>query len=69
MLQAFDQHWGGRPNLDRLVLRTIPDNNSRFMLLKKGDLQGMDGLNLADVGGAAATSDLQVLALPGMNVC
>lgn len=68
VLEAFDGHWGGRPHLDRLVLRTIPDNNSRFMLLQKGDLQGMDGLNLADVKQAAAAPEVTVLAQPGMNV-
>lgn len=68
VLEAFEGHWGGRPNLDRLVLRTIPDNNSRFMLLQKGDLHGMDGLNLADVKVAVAAKDVTVLAQPGMNV-
>lgn len=68
VLEAFDDHWGGRPHLDKLVLRTIPDNNSRFMLLQKGDLHGMDGLNLADVKQAAAAPEVTVLAQPGMNV-
>jgi peptide/nickel transport system substrate-binding protein len=69
VFEAFDAHWGGRPHLDRLILRTIPDNNSRFMLLKKGELQGMDGLNNADVKEAVALPDVRVLAQPGMNVC
>ncbi|MCO5168829.1 MAG: ABC transporter substrate-binding protein [Planctomycetes bacterium] len=68
VLEAFDDHWGGRPHLDKLVLRTIPDNNTRFELLKKGDLQAMDGLNLADVQLASQAKDVTVLAQPGMNV-
>jgi peptide/nickel transport system substrate-binding protein len=68
VLEAFDEHWGGRPHLDKLVLRTIPDNTSRLKLLQKGDLSGMDGLNLADVKVAAGDANLNVLAQPGMNV-
>jgi peptide/nickel transport system substrate-binding protein len=68
VLKANEHYWGGRPHLDRLVLRTIPANNTRFELLKKGDLQGMDGMNPQDVAVAAAENDLQVLTQPGMNV-
>jgi peptide/nickel transport system substrate-binding protein len=68
VFEAFDGHWAGRPHLDRLVLRRIPDNNTRFELMRKGDLQGMDGLNPADLQPATEQANLQVLAQAGMNV-
>ncbi len=35
----FDEHWQGRPVLDRLVLRVIPDATVRALELEKGSVQ------------------------------
>lgn len=68
VLEAFDGHWGGRPALDRVVLRTVPDNTSRMKLLEKGDLDGIDGLNPPDVETLEKTAGVRVVREPGMNV-
>lgn len=68
VLEAFDGHWAGRPHLDRLVFRVVPDNNTRLALLRKGELQAMDGVNLADVAQVVAEAGVRVLGQPGMNV-
>jgi peptide/nickel transport system substrate-binding protein len=38
-LVAFDDHWAGRPRLDRLVLREVPDSTVRALELRKGSVQ------------------------------
>lgn len=38
-LAAFDGHFGGRPKLDRVVLREIPDATVRVLELRKGTVQ------------------------------
>ena len=67
VLEAFDGYWGGRPSLDRLVFRTIPDNTSRVKLLQKGELDAIDGLNPADVTELAQSPGVKVVREPGMN--
>jgi peptide/nickel transport system substrate-binding protein len=68
VLEAFDDHWRGRPQLDQVVLRKIADNNSRASLLQKGDLHGMDGINPADVSVLDEDANVSVVQQPGMNV-
>ena len=68
VLEAYDQHWAGRPALDRLVFRTIPDNTSRLNLLLKGDLDMVDGLNPSDVAALEGAQGVKLLREPGMNV-
>jgi len=37
-LAANDKYWGGKPKVDRLVIRAIPDNNVRMVALESGEL-------------------------------
>lgn len=39
VLAAFDGHWAGRPRLDRIVLREVPDSTVRALELRKGSVQ------------------------------
>ncbi len=39
VLEAFDDYWQGRPDLDRLVLRVVPDATVRALELEKGSVQ------------------------------
>lgn len=38
-VEPFDDYWEGRPPLDRLVLRTVPDDTVRILELRKGSVQ------------------------------
>ncbi len=37
-LEAFDDHFNGRPNVDRATLKIVPDNSARAVALESGDL-------------------------------
>jgi peptide/nickel transport system substrate-binding protein len=37
-LVAHDDYWGGRPHLDRIVFRIIPDAHTRFEALRTGEI-------------------------------
>ena len=39
VFEAFAEHWAGRPALDRLVFREIPDSTVRALELRKGSVQ------------------------------
>jgi len=38
-LSANDNFYGGRPNLDRVRLKVVPDNSARVVALESGDLE------------------------------
>jgi peptide/nickel transport system substrate-binding protein len=37
-LEAFDDHFNGRPNVDKALLKIVPDNSARAVALESGDL-------------------------------
>ncbi len=37
-LEAFDEYFKGRPNIDKINISVIPDNNVRLIALESGDL-------------------------------
>lgn len=38
VLEAFPDYWGGKPLLDRIILKDIPEPASQKLLLEKGDV-------------------------------
>lgn len=56
------------PKLDRIIFRVIKDNTARFLELKAGTIQGMEGLNPDDVKAAQSDPNLKVQLRPAMNV-
>jgi peptide/nickel transport system substrate-binding protein len=37
-LEAFDEHFNGRPKVDQVVIKIVPDNTTRAVALESGDL-------------------------------
>lgn len=38
LLEAFDGYWGGRPKIDRLIIRPIPQASTRTAALRSGEV-------------------------------
>ncbi|MBI4575901.1 MAG: ABC transporter substrate-binding protein [Planctomycetes bacterium] len=67
-LEGFAGHWEGPPRADRLVFKPVSDNRVRLELLRKGDVDIMDGLDPVDLAGVRQDAGLRVVEQPGMNV-
>ena len=68
VLRASDTHWAGKPAIDKLVFRSIPDNSERYMELQAGNLHVMEFPNpdvLSEIRGDAM---LDLLMQPSLNV-
>ena len=37
-LKAYEEYWGGRPNLDGMIFRFTPDDSARISMLESGEL-------------------------------
>lgn len=68
VLVANDDYWGGRPNLDRVIFRSIPDNAIRLIELQQGGLHAMEFPNPDDLQQIEADDTLRLLTQPGMNI-
>jgi peptide/nickel transport system substrate-binding protein len=65
--EANDDYWGGRPTIDEIVWRVIPDDSARFLALKAGDIHGLEQATAEDVAAADADPDLYVDPKPALN--
>jgi peptide/nickel transport system substrate-binding protein len=54
-------YWGGKPSVDQVIWRVIPDASARYLALKAGDIQGMEQATPEDFEAAQSDPELQVL--------
>ena len=68
VLRANEAYWGGRPPLDRLIFRSIPDNSVRLIELQNGSIHAMEFPNPDDLEQIRDDPQLQIVEKPGMNI-
>ncbi|UCC87525.1 MAG: hypothetical protein JSV81_22145, partial [Anaerolineales bacterium] len=66
-VEANDDYWGGRPTIDEIVWRVIPDDSARYLALKAGDIHALEQATIEDIQAADADPELYVLARPALN--
>jgi peptide/nickel transport system substrate-binding protein len=64
---ANDDYWGGRPKIDQIVWKVIPDDSARFLALKSGDIHGLETATVEDLATAEADAELQIMTRPALN--
>jgi len=68
VFEAYEGYRDGRPHLDRIVLREVPDSTVRALELKKGSIQLIVGSLAPDlVAGFREDPAFKVVADPGAN--
>lgn len=68
VLEANESYWGGRPKLDRVIFRSIPDNAVRLIELQQGSLHVMEFPNPDDLQQIEKDESLVLLSQPGMSI-
>ena len=68
VLARFDEYWGEKATLDKVIFRPIPDNAARLQALQTGEIQGYDLVEPQDVPTIEGDSNLQILDRPAFNV-
>ncbi|WP_277674223.1 ABC transporter substrate-binding protein [Piscibacillus halophilus] len=68
VLEKNDEYWKeGLPKLDRVIFEVIPENSSRLMALRSGDIDIMDGLNPDDAAGVESDADIDLYTRAANN--
>ncbi|MGB9095123.1 dipeptide ABC transporter periplasmic-binding protein DppA [Erwinia sp.] len=68
LYKAFDQFWGTKPKIDRLVFSITPDASVRYAKLQKGECQVMPYPNPADIARMKEDKNINLMQMPGLNV-
>jgi len=68
MLEANPQYFEGKPKLDKLVFKSIPDNSTRFLEMLSGKIDVMDFPNPSDIKELAKKDNIKFIKQAGMNI-
>ncbi len=66
--EANKTYWAGRPCVDRLIIRGVPDNTVRVLELEKGTAHIIDQVNPQDYERIRNNPNLELFTAPGLNV-
>lgn len=69
VLDAFPEHWRGRPQVDHVVFLPVKENATRIEQLKRGEIHIADNLPPPELDVLAQRKDVIVQEAPAMNVC
>ena len=45
VVEGFDGYWGGKPYLDKIIIKPIPDSSARLMALQAGAVDIIDSID------------------------
>lgn len=68
VLERFDKYWGQKTNLDRVILKVIPDATARYLALKKGEVDIIDYPSPEDIENIKKDKKLKTVEQAGLNV-
>jgi peptide/nickel transport system substrate-binding protein len=68
VLDAFPQHWAGKPAIDRVEFRVVPDSHQAVALLRRGDVHLVLDAPVDLWAGLTRDRALRTAARPGLRV-
>jgi len=68
LYKAFENYWGTKPKIDRLVFSITPDASVRYAKLQKNECQVMPFPNPADIARMKQDKTINLYEKPGLNV-
>ncbi|TLS36995.1 ABC transporter substrate-binding protein [Pseudalkalibacillus caeni] len=63
-----DYYVDGKPELDRLIFKVIPDNTARLTALQTGEIDMMDGLDPSKADSVKNNESLDLIERPSFNI-
>ncbi len=67
-LVANKNYWGGKPKIDKIVFRTIPEDTSRTMMLETGELDVAERVSPFDVARLKKNKNIKLDIAPSLRV-
>jgi peptide/nickel transport system substrate-binding protein len=68
VMTAYDDYWGGRPKLDRVIWQTISDDTVRLSSLQTGAIDVANQIDFKDASTVKNDPNLQLLTGPFLSV-
>jgi len=68
ILDANPDYWGGKPKIDHLIFKELPDAQAAVLALKRGDIQLLADLSTQSVPAIKNDPNITLLTQPGLAV-
>ena len=68
ILEANPSYWNGKPKVDRLIFKEIPDSQAALLALKRGDVHIMADVGAQTIPAAKGDPNLVIMTQPGLAV-
>jgi len=68
VVARYDDYWGDKAKLDKVIFRPIADNAARLQALQNGEIDGYDLVEPQDIPTIEGDTSLQLLNRPAFNV-
>ena len=68
VLDANPNYWGGKPKVDRLIFKVMPDAQAALLALKKGDVHILGDVSVQTIPAIKSDPNLVVVTQPGLVV-
>ncbi len=65
-LEAFDGYWGGRPKIDKVIFKTIPEIATRIVAVKTGDVDLISDVPPEEIESLEADPNVKVIKKPSL---
>jgi len=66
-LKAFPDYWGGKPKLDKVVFRYIPEAATRLSALRTGSVDVIDALPYPLISGLKSDQKVEIITKPSLR--
>jgi peptide/nickel transport system substrate-binding protein len=66
-LERFEDYWGPKPAVKKVIIKFIPDQQTRLLALQSGDLDGEFDVNLAVIEQYENAPGINVITTPGLG--
>ncbi len=63
VLKANPNYWGGKPKLDKVILKIVPDATQRILLLKKGEVDMIEAPPVKDLDTLKQDPNVRVVSV------
>jgi len=64
ILTRFDDYWGEKPKMERVIFRHLPESQTKRLMLEKGDVDVAIGLSVPDIAALSKNKDVEVQSTP-----
>jgi peptide/nickel transport system substrate-binding protein len=68
VLDANPNYWGGKPKVDRIVFKVMPDAQAALLALKRGDVHILADVGAQIIPAVKSDANLVVMTQPGLAV-